>query len=60
MALFAGERSDHDISFDGQIELEALRPYGWYEAAPAVSNGTPLLTGALFGLGRWGFATEVS
>ena len=35
--------------FDGQIELEALRLFGLPEAAPAVLNEMPLLTGALFG-----------
>jgi hypothetical protein len=33
---------------------------GLPEAAPAVLNGTPLLTGALFGSGRREFAAEVS
>ena len=48
------------VGFDGQIELEALRLFGLPEAAPAVLNGTPLLTGALFGSGRREFAAEVS
>jgi hypothetical protein len=33
------------IGFDGPIDLQALRLYGLPEAAPAVLNGTPLLTG---------------
>ncbi|MCZ8150138.1 MAG: phage terminase large subunit family protein [Roseomonas sp.] len=48
------------IGFDGSIDLQALRLYGLPEAAPAVLNGTPLLTGALFGSGRREFAAEVS
>jgi hypothetical protein len=48
------------VGFDGQIELEALRLFGLPEAAPAVLNGTPLLTGALFGSGRREFAAEMS
>lgn len=41
------------------IILQSLRLYGLPEAAPAVLNGTPLLTGALFGSGRREFAAEV-
>ena len=48
------------IGFDGPIDLQSLRLYGLPEAAPAVLNGTPLLTGALFGSGRRDFAAEVS
>jgi hypothetical protein len=48
------------IGFDGPIDLQSLRLYGLPEAAPAVLNGTPLLTGALFGSGRREFAAEVS
>ena len=48
------------MGFDEQIELEALRLFGLPEAAPAVLNGTPLLTGVLFGSGRREFAAEVS
>jgi hypothetical protein len=40
--------------------LEALRLYGLPEAAPALLNGTPLLSGPLFGSGRREFAAEVS
>ena len=43
-----------------QANLSALRLYGLPEAAPAVLNGTPLLTGALFGSGRREFTVEVS
>jgi hypothetical protein len=46
------------IGFDGPIDLQSLRLYGLPEAAPAVLNGTPLLTGALFGSGRRDFAAE--
>ena len=48
------------IGFDGPIDLQSLRLYGLPEAAPAVLNGTPLLTWALFGSGRLEFAAEVS
>jgi hypothetical protein len=48
------------IDFDGPIDLQSLWLYGLPEAAPAVLNGTPLLTGALFGSGRREFAAEVS
>ena len=48
------------VGFDGPIELQALRLYGLPEAAPAVLNGTPLLSGALSGSGRREFAAEVS
>jgi hypothetical protein len=48
------------IGFDGPIDLQSLRLYGLPEAAPAVLNGTPLLTGAQFGSGRREFAAEVS
>jgi len=48
------------IGFDGPIDLQSLRLYGLPEAAPAVLNGTPLLTGALFGSGRRQFAAEMS
>jgi len=48
------------IGFDGPIDLQSLRLYGLPEAAPAVLNGTALLTGALFGSGRREFAAEVS
>ena len=48
------------IGFDGPIDLQSLRLYGLPEAAPAVLNGTPLLTWALFGSGRREFAAEVS
>ncbi|MGK7865559.1 hypothetical protein [Falsiroseomonas sp. E2-1-a4] len=44
--------------FDGPIDLQLL--YEPPEAAPAVLNGTPLLTGAQFGSGRREFAAEVS
>ena len=44
------------ISFDGQIELEALRLFGLPEAAPAVLNSTPLLPQS----GQREFAAEVS
>lgn len=47
------------VCFDGPIELEALRLFGLPEAAPAVLNGTPLLTGAPFDSERWEFAAEV-
>ena len=40
------------IGFDGPIDLQSLRLYRLPQAAPAVLNGTPLLTGALFGSGR--------
>jgi hypothetical protein len=43
------------IGCDGQTELEALRLFRMPAAAPAVLNGTPLLTGALFGSRRRGF-----
>ena len=48
------------VGFDGQIEVDALTLYVLPEAAPAVLNGTPLLTGALFGSGGREFAAEVS
>jgi hypothetical protein len=48
------------VGFDGPIDLQALRLYGLPEAAPAVLNGTPLLSGALSGSGRRDFAAEVS
>lgn len=48
------------IGFDGPIDLQSPRLYGLPEAAPAVLNGTPLLTGALFGSGQREFAVEVS
>jgi hypothetical protein len=48
------------VGFDGPVDLQSLRLYGLPEAAPAVLNGTPLLTGALFGSGRREFAAEVS
>ena len=48
------------IGFDGPIDLQSLRLYGLPEAAPAVLNGAPLLTGALFGSGRRELAAEVS
>ena len=48
------------IGFDGLIDLQSLRLYGLPEAAPAVLNGTPLLTGALLGSGRRELAAEVS
>jgi hypothetical protein len=48
------------IGFDGQIELEALRLYGLPEAAPAVLNGTPLLSGPLSGSGRREFAAAAA
>ncbi len=48
------------IGFDGPIDLQALRLYGLPEAAPAVLNGTPLLSGPLSGSGRREFAAEVS
>ena len=48
------------IGFDGPIDLQSLRLYGLPEAAPAVLNGTPLLTGALLGSGRREFAAEVA
>jgi hypothetical protein len=44
----------------GPIDLQSLRLYGLPEAAPAVLNGTPLLTGALFGSGRRVFAAELA
>jgi hypothetical protein len=43
-----------------QIEFGALLLHDLTEDAPAVLNGTPLLTGALFGSGRREFASEVS
>jgi hypothetical protein len=48
------------VGFDGPIDLQALRLYGLPEAAPAVLNGTPLLSGLLSGSGRREFAAEVS
>jgi hypothetical protein len=48
------------VGFDGPIDLQALRLYGLPETAPAVLNGTPLLSGALSGSGRREFAAEVS
>jgi hypothetical protein len=48
------------IDFGGQIELDALRLFAMPEAAPAVLNGKPLLTGVLLGSGRREFAAEVS
>jgi hypothetical protein len=39
------------VAFDGPIDLQALRLYGLPEAAPAVLNGTPLLSGPLSGSG---------
>ncbi len=48
------------ISFDRPIDVRLRRLYGLPEAAPPVLNGTPLLTGALFGSGRREFAAEVS
>ncbi len=48
------------IGFHGPIDLQSIRHYGLPEAAPAVLNGTPLLTGALFGPGRREVAVEVS
>jgi hypothetical protein len=48
------------IGFDGRIDLQSLRLYGLPEAAPAMLNGTPPLTGALFRSGRREFAAEVS
>jgi hypothetical protein len=48
------------VGFDGPIDLQSLRLYGLPEAAPAVLNGTPLLSRALFGSGRRVFAAEVS
>lgn len=48
------------IGFNVRIDLQSLRLYGLPETAPAVLNGTPLLTGALFGAGRREFAAEVS
>jgi hypothetical protein len=47
------------VGFDGPIDLQALRLYGLPEAAPAVLNGTPLLSGLLSGSGRREFAAEV-
>ena len=46
--------------FAQATEVNAVvdRFYGLPEAAPAVLNGTPLLTGALFGSGRREFAAE--
>ncbi|GGC66628.1 hypothetical protein GCM10011504_50770 [Siccirubricoccus deserti] len=41
-------------------DLQALRVYGLPEAAPAVLNGTSLLSGLLSGSGRREFAAEVS
>jgi hypothetical protein len=48
------------IAFDRLIDPQSLRPYGLPETAPTVLNGTPLLTGALFGSGRRDFAVEMS
>jgi hypothetical protein len=48
------------IAFEGPIDLQSLRLYGLPEGAPAVLNGTPLLTGALSGSGRREFASQVS
>ena len=39
------------IGFDGPIDLQSLRLYGLPEAVPALLNGTPLRTGALFAPG---------
>ena len=47
------------VAFQIQIDSKALRLYGLPEAGPAVLNGVPLLTGALFGSGRREFAVEV-
>jgi hypothetical protein len=48
------------LGFDGPVEVQALRIYGLPEAAPPVLNGTPLLSGPVFGSGRREFAAEVS
>jgi hypothetical protein len=48
------------VGFDGPVDLQALRLYGLPEAAPAVLNGTPLLSGPLSGSGRRELAAEVS
>ncbi|HEV7265305.1 MAG TPA: hypothetical protein VGN83_10340 [Falsiroseomonas sp.] len=48
------------VGFDGPIDLQALRLYGLPEAATAVLNGTPLLSGPLSGSGRREFAAEMS
>jgi len=48
------------VGFDGPVEVQALRLYGLPEAAPPVLNGTPLLSGPVFGSGRREFAAEVS
>jgi len=44
------------IGFDGPIDLQSLRLYGLPEAAPAVLNGTPLISQS----GQREFAAEVS
>jgi hypothetical protein len=44
----------------GRSRFDALRLFGLPQAALAVLNGTPLLTGAPFGSGRREFAAEVS
>jgi hypothetical protein len=49
-----------NIRLDRAVEVEALLLFGLPKAASAVLNGTPLLTGALFGSGRREFAGEVS
>jgi hypothetical protein len=48
------------VGFDGPVEVQALRLYALAEAAPPVLNGTPLLSGPVFGAGRREFAAEVS
>jgi len=48
------------VGFDGPVEVQALRLFGLPEAAPPVLNGTPLLSGLVFGSGRREFAAEVS
>ncbi len=48
------------VGFDGPIDLQALRLYGLPEAASAVLNGTPLLSGTLSGSGRREFAAKAS
>jgi hypothetical protein len=56
---FLGLAQIGTVGFDGAIDLQSLRLYGLPEAAPAMLNGTPLLTVALFGSGRREFAAEV-
>lgn len=47
------------VGLNGQIEREVLRLFELPEAAPAVLNGTPSLSGALFGQERRELAAEI-